>query len=241
MQDNVQELLKKYFESEEYLMKELEVTPECPDENTFCRFIEGKLGRKQQKQVREHIVGCPACLADLVDAHELRKEQASRAAAPRRWKVPTWGWWGLGFSSAAVSACTALMLVILAGPALRLEPKIEISTVRSVEQESRDSESWTGTVVDGGVLHQGDQWRVYVSAKKSGYFYIYTWSAGQGGEFVYPSKATQPNYIEKGSEPMKVPPNTTWEVFDTPPGTEYQFPPVFQEAGRSFRPCQDPG
>ncbi len=215
----IQGLLDDLEHSPDLLLRELEEGNDCPDDEAFSRFLSGRCGQEEKRRIHEHITSCYPCLAtvdDLTREARVNTGRETRKAMPsaRPGSPSRRGWaWGMGLGTPALALCV-LLVVLFPGPALKMDLEVTRSAVRS---EGRLS------VEDGGLLHPGDRFRMEISARRDGFFYLYAWNQGQGGQFIFPSpEFPDENRIGKG-QTLFVPDMQGWQLEEAVPGSETLF------------------
>ncbi len=218
IEQEIRGLLDRLGESPELLLRELEERPDCPDDEAFSQFLSNRCDRTEKKRILDHILTCPACLAavdDLTGEARLNARTETRetrpVSQPGRIRRP---WvWGLGYGAPAAAFCIFLAVVFLQ-PSVRMDLEVTRNALRTEGVMS---------VADGGLLHEGDRFRVEISARKDGYFFLYAWNKAQGGKFLFPILGfSDDNRIRKGQS-VFVPDRKGWLLEDTVPGLETFF------------------
>jgi len=204
--------------SPDLLLRELTPRTDCPDEESFLRFLSGQCSRVERDRILDHVTDCHACLAavdDLIGPASARaRENRMRGRTPssRRRSRARWAW-GVGLTAPAAALCV-LLAVLFAAPAVEMNLEVMQSALRTEGDRF---------VKDGGLLHEGDSFRLEVSAREGGFFFLVAWNPSQGGKFIFPVPGVpDENRIEKGQTRL-VPDRQGWRLEDVVPGEESLF------------------
>ena len=194
-----------------------EETEECLDDRAFQRFVLGKTRGAEKRNILSHMAGCDRCrlmLQGIVADREAARleDHAHRPLADgrRRGFSARPGWrQALGFGLPAVALCAVLLFILLPRPVAKMQFRVLASGVRSGE---------TLFLANGGILHDGDRFRLEVTTEKDGYLFVVAWNPREGGRFIFPLDGRQ-NRIEKGVIQF-VPDKQGWQLLATRPGEE---------------------
>ncbi|MFC1888343.1 DUF4384 domain-containing protein [Thermodesulfobacteriota bacterium] len=189
----------------------------CPDFLVLDDFFEGRFGRKQHREMLEHMNQCDRCL-HIAAEFERNRASMERSVAEENASASMleWLWrWKWAFQVSIPVLAAAALVIFFGTTSISPQTSILVSSAYPLRGQGEFA------LKEGDTLYSGDGLRLEVTPNRNCYLYAYSLNNSGSPQQLFPGTgASRPTLFEKG-ETVRIP-DGSW-ILDTRKGRESLF------------------
>lgn len=189
----------------------------CPDFPSLDDFYEGRLGRKEHREILDHMNQCDRCL-HVAAEFERNRASMERSAAKENASasMPEWLWkWKWAFRVSIPALAAAGLVIFFISTSISPQTSILVSSAYPLRGEGEFA------LKEGDTLYSGDGLRLEVTPNRNCYLYAYSLTSSGSPQQLFPGRgASLPTLFEKGKT-VRIP-EGSW-ILDSRKGRESLF------------------